>query len=249
MVQKHFWSCGKPVYCHQPTQPTATSPSRHTACTPTRQDGSTLRNSSFFPPSSAPPAPLLLAQRKRLSSRATLATQPGVEPPHRVPHLLLGLVRAKWCPLFTSMHLLCGEGLHTHEGPGLSTSAGWVREGTALGSAQDSRRELPPRQSLTSPPGHKQHWWRTVIFTQLLFSVHIHLKKTKISPIHHPQTIPQAFTTLPGDAWFVHPPHVASFKEQRCLHGRFLSQRVSFHKQLSSYVRSYQPSLHWQSQN
>lgn len=148
----------------------------------------------------APPAPFLLAYRKRLSQKARLATQPGAEPPRRAPRLLLGSVRGEWRPSFTRVHLLCGEGLHTHEGEGLPTSAWSVREGTVPASAQDSKRELPPRRSLASPPGHNQRWWRTVVFTQLLFRVHTYLEKNRrYSPIRYSKTtIPQGFYNPPG---------------------------------------------------
>lgn len=85
----------------------------------TWQDGSTLRSSSFFSSSFAAPSPLLLSYRKWLSPKARLATQLAVEPPCCTAHLLVGLIKGKWCPLFTCVHLLSCKGLRT--------SSWWVK--------------------------------------------------------------------------------------------------------------------------
>lgn len=134
MVQKHFWSCGKHVHCHQPTQLKATSP-RHSP--PGR---TALRSNSFFSPNFAPPVPLLLAYRKRLSPKARPAPQPGAEPPSS---LTARVGKGQVTPPFT---LLCCQGLHTRGALVLPTThQGWVREGTEPGSAQDGTRGSFPR--------------------------------------------------------------------------------------------------------
>lgn len=161
------------MHCHQPTQLKATSPSHHSL--PGR---TALRSNSFFSPNFAPPVPLLLAYRKRLSPKARLATQPGAEPPSSLTARVgKGQVTPPvHTPLLPGVTHTWSTGLaHQHR-----VSKGRHCPGISPGQ---HKRELPPRRSLASPPGRNQCGWRTVIFTQLLLRVHTRLEKNqKIFP-------------------------------------------------------------------
>lgn len=107
---------------------------------PTWQD-STLRSSSFFPASFVCPAP-------PHAWEALLVSQ-AVETPDKAPHSLLVLVRGAWSLFICTCASPLLQGV-THTWRTRLSHLHSVKEGTTLGSAQDSKRELPPCKAFST---------------------------------------------------------------------------------------------------